>query len=53
MTLSEDTLAEDTHADDAHARRPGAHAWIGRRLRDVIVLAAGAALALPLIVPFA
>ncbi|BAU91033.1 hypothetical protein MPPM_2428 [Methylorubrum populi] len=43
MTLSEDT----------RARRPGARAWIGRRLRDAIVLAAGAALALPLIVPFA
>lgn len=43
MTLSEDTQAQ----------HPGARAWIGRRLRDALVLAAGAVLALPLIVPFA
>lgn len=47
------TLSEDTQSEDAPACRPGARAWIGRRLRDAIVLAAGAALALPLIVPFA
>ena len=47
------TLSEDTHAEDTPARHLGARAWIGRRLRDAIVLAAGAALALPLIVPCA
>ncbi len=42
-----------TLSEDIHARRPDARAWLGRRLRDAIVLAAGALLALPLIVPFA
>ena len=42
-----------TFSEDTHAQHPGAQAWIGRRLRDAIVLAAGALLALPLIVPFA
>lgn len=41
------------HSHDTQPRHSGAHAWIGRRLRDAIVLAAGALLALPLIVPFA
>ena len=43
MTLSEDT----------HSRQPGTGAWLGRRLRDILVLTLGALLALPLIVPFA
>jgi hypothetical protein len=43
MTLSEDT----------HSHHSGTRAWIGRRLRDAIVLTLGAVLALPLIVPFA
>ncbi|MFC6388587.1 hypothetical protein [Methylorubrum zatmanii] len=43
MSLTEDIIAQ----------RRGAQAWIGRRVRDVIVLAGGLILALPLIVPFA
>ncbi|GJE73506.1 MULTISPECIES: hypothetical protein [Methylorubrum] len=42
-----------TFTEDILARRSGATAFLGRRIRDLIVLAAGAALALPLIVPFA
>ncbi|MEH3119398.1 MAG: hypothetical protein PGN25_17920 [Methylorubrum populi] len=42
-----------TFTDDITARRRGTRAWIGRRVRDAIVLAGGLALALPLIVPFA
>ncbi|MBB2963599.1 hypothetical protein [Methylobacterium sp. R2-1] len=41
-----------TLSEANRARHPGTRAWIGRRLRDVIVLAAGAVLALPLILPF-
>ena len=42
-----------TLSDDTHSRHPGSRAWLGRRLRDVLVLTLGALLALPLIVPFA
>lgn len=42
-----------TPSDDTTTHHSGLRAWIGRRLRDTVVLAAGAALALPLIVPFA
>lgn len=42
-----------TLSDDLTSHRGGALAFAGRRLRDAIVLAAGAVLALPLIVPFA
>lgn len=42
-----------TLTDDITAQGSSVQAWIGRRVRDVIVLAGGLALALPLIVPFA
>ncbi|WP_269780325.1 hypothetical protein [Methylobacterium sp. Leaf118] len=42
-----------TLSDDLTRSRGGLRAFLGRRLRDAIVLAAGAILALPLIVPFA
>ncbi|GEP01271.1 hypothetical protein [Methylobacterium haplocladii] len=34
------------------ANSAGRSAWVARRLADVLILAAGIALALPLIVPF-
>ncbi|MER2251902.1 hypothetical protein ABS772_18450 [Methylorubrum podarium] len=42
-----------TFTDDITAPRGGTRTWIGRRVRDLIVLFGGLALALPLIVPFA
>ena len=42
-----------TFTDDVTTQRDGTLAFVARRLRDALVLAAGAALALPLIVPFA
>lgn len=42
-----------TFTEDIVTPRSGATAFLGRRIRDALVLAAGAALALPLIVPFA
>ncbi len=40
-------------SDDLDTHHSGTQAWIGRRVRDVIVLTGGLMLALPLIVPFA
>lgn len=42
-----------TFTEDVAAPRTGSLAFLARRLRDAIVIAAGAVLALPLIVPFA
>lgn len=42
-----------TFTEDVAAQRTGSLAFLARRVRDAVVLAAGAALALPLIVPFA
>ncbi len=40
-------------SNDLDTRHSGTQAWIGRRVRDVLILAGGLILALPLIVPFA
>ncbi len=42
-----------TFTEDIAARKTGSLAFLARRLRDAVVIAAGAILALPLIVPFA
>ncbi|SFK46281.1 hypothetical protein [Methylorubrum salsuginis] len=42
-----------TFTEDVSAQRAGSLAFLARRVRDAVILAAGAVLALPLIVPFA
>ncbi|WP_342151672.1 hypothetical protein [Methylorubrum sp. SB2] len=42
-----------TFTEDVSTQQTGSLAFLARRVRDAVVLAAGALLALPLIVPFA